>query len=218
MIIYKTLANRQLCEYSGSDKYINVSAVEIFNQIFNDSQSGIINTINNEPIRFTTKGATTNLHFITKDKILNKNYNTFFARGERELRYQLTRYVDDEKTIPGDLVIIYIDIIGSNCNINVEISSIYKYVLERKSRPDNRYRILIEYPQGTNNAQITTSQNTAAYLARFNIVVLPNSVTFGKSSTLFSTYMLNDCTADFIGVPYNINLECDYFNTIEEII
>ena len=38
MNIYRIVANRQLTEYSGSDKYINISSIDILNDVFRKFQ------------------------------------------------------------------------------------------------------------------------------------------------------------------------------------
>jgi hypothetical protein len=218
MYIFKTLANRQLTEYSGSDKYINVSSEDIFNNIFNNVLNGTILTINNKDIRQELKGSTTNIHFVTYDKILNKTHNTFLAKGTRELRYQLTRYIDSEKIIPGDIISIFIDYQETNCDIQIKSESLYKYVLERKSQSDHRYRLLIEQPNGSNNAGIIPLGSTNDFLSKFGIEKLDETTTFGRSQTQFTLYSFENCNKHFIGIPYDINLECDCFDNIEEIL
>lgn len=218
MIVFKILANRQLCEYSGSDKYINISKNETFQQVFTDILSSKISTINNKPICNEIKGKTTNLHFEITDIILNKSYKVFFANGTRELRLQLTKYVDSRKVIPGDIITLIIKISETNCNIHIKSESLYRYVLERKSKQIDKYRIFTEYPQGTNNAGITVSKYTDSHLQNFNVLNQNEVMRFGKSETEFSTYNLSECTSDYIGVPHNKNLEVDSFNDIEEII
>ncbi|MDX4062194.1 hypothetical protein Q6A90_07405 [Aliarcobacter skirrowii] len=218
MIIFKTVANRQLCEYSGSDKYINVTSEEIFNKIFDGILDGSITSINSTTVNVEAKGKTTNIHFTTVDKILNKEYDTFFAKGTRELRYQLTKYVHLEKIIPGDIISIFITENGSNYDISIKSESIYKYILERKSRADNRYRIMTEHPNGSNNAGIAPDEYTNEYLSKFGIKKLEETITFGKSPTEFTLYSSDNCNKTFIGVPYNTTLECDCFDKTEEII
>ncbi|RXI45767.1 hypothetical protein CRU99_03465 [Malaciobacter mytili] len=216
MITYKILANRQLTEYSGSDKYINVSSIDILNEVFDDIQSGKITTINSKNLKVEVKGKTTNIHFLTKDVILDTEYKTFFAKGSRELRYQLTNYVHDRHVIPGDIITILIEKDDTNCDIKIKSESIYKYVLERKSKGDNRYRLMIEHPTGTNNAGVTSNEFTNEYLSKFGIKKLDETATFGKSITEFTLYSLDGCDKNYIGVPY-MNFECDCFDNAEEI-
>ncbi|EIF51379.1 hypothetical protein [Sulfurovum sp. AR] len=142
----------------------------------------------------------------------------FFAKGSRELRYQLTKYVQLEQIIPGDIISIFIVEDGSNYNISIKSESIYKYILERKSRSDNRYRLMIEHPNSSNNAGIVPNEFTDVYLSKFGIDKLDETITFGKSSTQFTLYSLENCNKTFIGVPYDTTLECDCFDKAEEII
>lgn len=216
MNIYKILANRQLTEYSGSDKYINVSSIDIFSEIFDDIQSGKITTINSKDLKVEIKGKTTNIHFFTKDVILDNEYKTFLAKGSRELRYQLTNYVHERHVVPGDIITIAIEKNGTNCDVKIKSESIYKYVLERKSKSDVRYRLMIEHPNGSNNAGVTPNEFTNEYLSKFGIKKLDETTTFGKSSTKFTLYSLDGCNKEYIGVPY-MNFECDCFDNVEEI-
>jgi hypothetical protein len=216
--VFKILANRQLAEYSGSDKYINISKNTTFQNIFTSILNSDIKSINNKSIRQENKGQTKNLHFEIEDIILKKSYNVFFAKGSRELRLQLTKYVDSRKIIPGDLITVIIDINNQNCNIKIKSESLYRYMLERKSKKEDMYRIFTEYPQGQNNAGVTTSTYTSDYLKNFNIKNLNMLSRFGKSEIKFTTYSSKGCKLDYIGIPHNKDLQIDCFNDIKDIV
>jgi len=217
ILAFSILANRQLAGYAGSDKYINISSNEMLNTLFTSSLNSTVVTINNKDIRIETKGKTTNIHFTIVDKLLDQEYQSFFAKGDRELRLQLTNYVNSEKVIPGDIITLVIEDLNTNYNIYIKSESIYKYVLEKKAG-ENKYRILIEKPHETSNCGITTSEFTDAYLSKFNILKANEVMTFGKDKTEFNIYTLENCISKYIGVPYNINLQCDCFEDIEEIL
>lgn len=217
MSVFKILANRQLAGYAGSDKYINISSNEALARLFTSLLNGTVVTINKKEIRKETKGNTTNIHFTLIDKLLNQEYPSFFAKSDRELRFQLTNYVNSEKVIPGDIITLIVDISVNNCNINIKSDSIYKYVLEKKAG-ENKYRILIEQPHETSNCGITTSEFTDTYLSKFNILKSDEVMTFGKDKTEFNIYTLENCNSKYIGVPYNTYLQCDYFENIEETL
>ena len=218
MEVFKILANRQLAEYSGSDKYINISKNTTFQNIFTSILNSDIKSINNKSIRQENKGQTNNLHFEIEDIILKKSYNVFLAKGSRELRLQLTKYVDYRKIIPGDLITVIIDINNQNCNIKIKSESLYRYVLERKSKKEDMYRIFTEYPQGQNNAGVTTSTYTSDYLKNLNIENLNMLSRFGKSEIEFTTYNSKGCKLDYIGIPHNKDLQIDCFNDIKDIV
>lgn len=217
MNVYKVLANRQLAGYAGSDKYINISSNEVLNNLFASLLNGTVMAINNKEISIETKGKTTNIHFTIVDKLLNQEYKSFFAKGDRELRLQLTNYVNSKKVIPGDIITLIIEISGNNCNFYIKSDPIYKYVLEKKAGK-NKYRILIEKPHETSNCGITTSEFTDTYLSKFNILKSDEVMTFGKDKTEFNIYTLENCNSKYIGVPYNTDLQCDCFEDIEEIL
>lgn len=216
MEVLKFLANRQLAQYNSDDRNINISSKEIFQNIFQNILDNNILTINNQPIEIRNRGATNRIDFKIEDLVLNKLFIAYFARSPRELRLQLLEYVEERKIIPGDIIILYIETIGTNCNIRIKSDSLYKYVLERKSQRDVRYRIVIEYPDGTRNAQITTTNTTTDYLSFFNINVLDEVIEWGLTN--FTAYHKEDCASKYIGVPYDKSLLVDYFDNIEEIL
>lgn len=217
MLAFKILANRQLAGYAGSDKYINISSNEVLSNLFASLLNGTVLKINNKDIRIETKGKTTNIHFTIVDKLLDQEYKSFFAKSDRELRLQLTNYVNSEKVIPGDIITLIIELSDNNCNFYIKCDSIYKYVLEKKAG-ENKYRILIEQPHETSNCGITTSEYTDTYLSKFSILKSDEVMTFGKDKTEFNIYTLEDCDSKYIGVPYNTDLQCDCFEDIEEIL
>lgn len=216
MVTLKVIGNRQLAQYNSDDRNINVSNKRMFPDIFKDILSHVITTINNEPITIDVHGDTTTVDFTIIDKLLDKSYSSYFAKNPRELRLQLLEYVEDRKIIPGDIITIYIERSNSNCNIEIKSDSFYRYVLERKSQKDIRYRVFTEFPRGTNNAGITVSEYTDEYLDSFNIEKLDETVAFG--STEFTAYSLEGCTSKYIGVPHDKNLELNCFDDIEEIL
>jgi len=216
MIIFKVVANRQLAQYNSDDRNINVSSRNICQDIFQNILDDKITTINNEDVHVDTHGATKTINFNIKDKLLNKYFASYFSKSPRELRLQLLEYVEKRKIIPGDIITIYIEINNTNCDIQIKSDSIYRYVLERKSQRNIKYRIFIEFPNGTNNAGITDSKYTDEYLKLFNIEKLDEPIGFG--STEFTAYILSGCTSKYIGVPHNKNLKINSFDNIEEII
>ena len=216
MEVLKILANRQLAQYNSDDRNINVSSKEVFQNIFQNIVDKNILTINSQPISLTEHGATQRIDFQIQDLLLNELFPSYFAHSPRELRLQLLEYVEKRKIIPGDIIILYIEVVNTNCNIQIKSDSLYKYVLERKSKQDTRYRVMIEYPEGTRNAQITTTEFTTEYLSFFGIDNLEEEIEWGLTN--FTAYTRKDCTSKYIGVPYNKQLLVDYFDDIEEML
>jgi len=215
---YRILANRQLTGYAGGDKYINVSKNTECQTVFTSLISREITTINGQSITIEQKGGTTNIHFKIQDKLLNTQYDAFFALGTRELRLQLTNYINTEKIIPGDIMTIMCEQIDTDYKIYIKSERLYQYVLEKKSQHINKYRILIQYPKETANCGVTTSDNTEGYLSLFSIRKINETLTFGKDPANFDVYISENCEKKYIGVPFNTDLEIDCFNNIEEII
>lgn len=216
MEVLKFLANRQLAQYNSDDRNINVSSKEILQNLFQNILDKNILTINNQPINIKERGETKRIDFQIKDSLLNELFPAYFARSPRELRLQLLEYVEQRKIIPGDIIFLYVEIINTNCNIQIKSDTLYKYVLERKSKQDVRYRVMIEYPEGTRNAQITTTDTTPEYLSFFNINVLNEVIEWGLTN--FTAYRKEGYSGKYIGVPYNKSLTVDYFENIEEIL
>ena len=210
------MANRQLSQYNSDDRNINISSKEIFQEIFQYIIDKNITSINNQKISIKVRGATNRIDFLIKDLLLKKTFTAYLARSPRELRLQLLDYVEDRKIIPGDVITLFVEVIGSNCNIQIKSESLYLYVLERKSLSDRRYRVLIEHPDGIRNAQITTSDDTDSYLAFFNIIKSNEDINWG--STSFSAYIASSAKFKYIGVPYNKSLQLDYFDDIEDVL
>jgi hypothetical protein len=222
MTIIKVIANRQLTQYNSDDKNINVTKYNFMQELFENVYSNSDITLNNETVEITQNGDTRRIDFLIEDIILNKKYAVYFARSSRELRLQLRTYVVDREIIPGDVVTLYVEYEEDKNNVSLKIKSetIYKYVLERKTVNDSRYRVFIDLPENTNNAGITVTENTEEFLKKFNIEKTENQIPFGKGDkvVMFTGYTFNNCNTKYIGVPYNINLEPDCFDEIEEIL
>ena len=193
MEVLKILANRQLAQYNSDDRNINVSSKKVFQNIFQNILDKNILTINSQPISLIEHGATQRIDFQIQDLLLDELFPSYFARSPRELRLQLLEYVEKRKIIPGDIILLYIEITNTNCNIQIKSDSLYKYVLERKSKQDIRYRVMIEYPEGTRNAQITTTDSTMEYLSSFGINNLEEEIEWGLAS--FTAYTKTDCNS-----------------------
>jgi hypothetical protein len=218
--LVKTIANRQLTQYNSDDKNINVTKYDFIQELFEEVYNNPSITINNELVEIKQNGDTRRINFLIEDIILNKRYEVYFARSPRELRLQLRTYVVDREIIPGDIVTLYLEYNHNNYNFKIKSETIYKYVLERKSVTDNRYRVITDLPESTNNAGITVTENTEEYLKKFDVVRINEKIPFGKGEkiVMFDGYNFNNCNTKYIGIPYNFNLTPDCFDEIEEIL
>ncbi|MCT7642622.1 hypothetical protein [Aliarcobacter butzleri] len=220
MIVVRTIANRQLTQYNSDDKNINVTKYDFMQELFEEIYNNPSTTINNERVEVKQNGETRRIDFLIEDIILNKKYEVYFARSPRELRLQLRTYVVDREIIPGDIVTLYVEYEHNNYNLKIKSETIYKYVLERKTVEDNRYRVFIDKPENTNNAGITVTENTKDYLNKFGIKKTDEQIPFGKGEkvVMFDGYKFSNCNTKYIGVPYDFGLEVDCFDEIEEIL
>ena len=220
MFKMKIIANRQLSQYNSDDKNINISKHIFLKKLFEKIYSGNFSTINNESIDIKKNGKTRRIDFQIEDIILGNKYNVYFDYSPRELRLQLRTYVVDREIIPGDIITICVSEDKGNCIIKIKSKSIYKYVLERKTVTDPRYRVFIDLPENDNNAGITVTNKTEEYLKKFNIYKTSKKIPFGKEDkiVMFNGYYFEKCNTKYIGVPYQENLKIDFFNEIEEIL
>lgn len=222
MITIKTIANRQLTQYNSDDKNINVTKYDFIKELFEKVYTNKTITVNKESVIIKQNGDTKRIDFKIEDIILNKKHEVYLAMSPRELRLQLRTYVVDREIIPGDIVTLYIEYEEKENNYNLKIKSetIYKYVLERKTVTDNRYRVFIDLPESANNAGITVTKNTEEYLKKFGVVKINEKIPFGKGEkiVMFDGYNFNNCNTKYIGIPYDFNLTPDCFNEIEEIL
>lgn len=217
MYIYKVLANRQLAQYNSDDKNINVSSEKkyIFQTVIQNILDKKITSINHKELKIARNGETQAIAFTIEDIVLKESFSAYFAKSPRELRLQLKMYVENRKIIPGDVITIYIEVNEPNCNIKIKSDSMYRYVLERKSKTTAKYRIMTEFPESKNNAGITVSKYTNNYLKSFKIDKLEESIAFGKTD--FTAYSLDGIDTKYICVPHDKNLELNCFETIDGI-
>ncbi|WP_457744537.1 hypothetical protein [Sulfurimonas sp.] len=220
MSIYKLLVTRQLAGYSG-DLYINVDAIADFQALYAGIMSGSINNVNAVPPIADAAGLKVKFRII--DSILNKPYDVHIKKNVGNgtstgdgLRFTLTKYIKDMSITPSQFLVIYLVIDSNSCTLFLNANISYKYILE-KHKTEDLYRIIMdEVPDKYPNIE-RISDNTNAYLERFNIrCTADNSLKW--QSTNFMSYESENNTKKYIGVPYKPSLECDYFDKIEDII
>jgi len=220
MSIYKLLVSRQLAGYSG-DLYINVDAIADFHTLYDGIMDGAITNVNGKtPI---PDKAGLKVKFSIVDNILQKSYNVHIKNNVGNgintgdgLRFTLTTYIKDVSITPSQYLIISLFINSNNCKLFLNAHVAYKYILE-KHRTENLYRIIMdEVPLRYSNIErVSDTANT--YLENFNIFCTDDK-SLKWQSTNFMSYKIENTTKKYIGVPYELSLECDYFDKIEDVI
>lgn len=208
MYHHKIIADRKMCGYSGTDCYIDLKNVNNFKDIWSQINIDTITTINSEPI---VKDAGL-FKFNLIDNFTKKKYESNIADLGKSIRFRITNYSKDINLTPSNILYITMDINGSNCNLGIKLENLYKYILKKVPRTDDKYYLVEEHER---EETIVTFET---YLNEFELSLVGTSLPIGKSQLTYEMYTLNDCRKKYIGIPFDTNLEVDCFNEIEEIL
>ncbi|QCI27606.1 hypothetical protein [Caminibacter pacificus] len=216
----RVIANRQLCGWAGSDKYINVTNSKVFQKLWEKAKNGKITKINGSDIKIENKGGSSKVSCSIIDVVKGKTYEsksiylTLREQPNNELRFQLTSYVNDNNIMPRDIIEIFIIFDNQNCHIKIKIDYFFKYILEKypKKPEENLYRILID---NSPNGHDYINEN---FLNNFNISKTNEKGKFGNSKTEFTLFEVQGCGKQYIGVPYDGKLQLHCFDKLEEIL
>lgn len=211
MAIYKFLATRQLCAFSGSDKYINLNQKREVHNLYDSIQNGTITHVNSEVA--ISEPTSDIVRFKIKDRILNKSFDMHIKKQSDGLRFTLTNYVNYTKLVPGQVLSLDIQITGNSCEIFIEYKELYKYVLE-KHTSQNLYRIMSDNPPP---GFTTITDNTNEFLTNFEIIATNDNSHSWNGSRCYS-FRTDRYVRKYIGIPFSTELESDEFNRIEDIL
>jgi hypothetical protein len=211
LAIYKFLATRQLCAFSGSDKYINLNQNQEVHNLYDSIQNGTITHVNSEVA--ISEPTSDIVRFKIKDRILNKSFDMHIKKQNDGMRFTLTNYVNYIKMIPGQVLFLDIQLEPTSCDIFIEYKELYKYVLE-KHTTENLYHIWSDNPP---TGYTTITDNTDIFLSNFGIIATNDNSHVWSRKNSFS-YETNNYSLKYIGVPFSTELDCDEFNRIEDIL
>lgn len=208
------MATRLLAGFSGSDLYINLNSIDDVQNLYHSIMDGAITNVNSEPV--TPDHANARAYFTIIDPRLGKSFDMHIKKQSDGYWFRLTNYIKYQKTLPGNLILLNIDFFNTDCNISIQTSDLYKYVLERHPRERQYYRIISDNPPEN---RVTITQNTESYLEQFNIIATHNNSLKWSHDFCFS-YLAENFSKKYIGVPYSNDNEisCDEFDRVEEII
>ncbi|MCT7529511.1 hypothetical protein N5T79_10160 [Aliarcobacter cryaerophilus] len=210
MKIIKFIAHRQLT--FSSDLYVNLNSITEIHKLYDDIINGSISTVNHKTV--SKDISTEQTYFEIYDPILYKYYKMHIKKQKDGYWFRLTNYVNDQHILPGDLILINIEFIDSNCNISIQTRNFYKYVLLKHTK-EEVYKVLSDNP--LNDKLKTITENTNKYLENFSIIATnDNSLKWGSIKSY--SYKTDFFSKKYIGVPYSTNQLCDDFDKIEEII
>lgn len=211
MAVYKFLATRLLCGFSGSDKYINLNQNSDVRLLYDSIIDRSILTVNNS--NAVAEAANNIVRFELVDKKLDKTFSMHIKDQGDGLRFTITNYINYVKLTPGQLVSLVINFNGTNCDIFIQYEEIYKYILE-KHTSENLYHVCSDNSP-TNFRTITN--NTNSFLASFGIIAT-NDNSYKWSRNYCYGYTSTNYSKKFIGVPFSTNFGCKEFNRIEDIV
>lgn len=211
MAIYKFLATRQLCAFSGSDKYINLNQNQEVHNLYDSIQNGTITHVNSEVA--ISEPNNDIVRFKIKDRILNKSFDMHIKKQSDGMRFTLTNYVNYSKIVPGQVLSLDIQINGSLCEIFIEYKELYKYVLEKHTR-ENLYRIMSDNPP---TGFTTITDNTNEFLTNFEIIATNDNSNSWNGNRCHG-FTTDRYTSKYIGIPFSTELDCDEFDRIEDIL
>ncbi|WP_462102519.1 hypothetical protein [Campylobacter concisus] len=202
------MATRQLTGYSGNDLYINLTSINEITELFNKISNSSSFSVNNKETTYNSE--TESAYFRIFDPILNKYFEVHIKdnRHRDGLWFRLTKYIQYQKIIPGQFLVLNITINEHNAKISIYGLELYRYIMQKC---DNYYILMSDIDTGE-------SYNTIAgnYLKNFNI--LRTDTIIKRRYGSFFAYNTDRYSKKYIGVPYNTNLECDEFNGIGDII
>ena len=202
------MATRQLTGYSGRDLYINLTSINEITELFNKISNSSSFNVNNK--KTTYYGETKSAYFQIFDPILNKYFEAHIKdnRHRDGLWFRLTKYIQYQKIIPGQFLVLNITINEHNAKISIYGLEFYRYVMQKHN---DYYTLMLDIDSGESYDTIAES-----YLKNFNILRTDTIVKRGYGS--FIVYETDRYSKRYIGIPYNTNLECDEFNGIGDII
>ena len=202
------MATRQLTGYSGNDLYINLTSINEITELFNKISNSSSFSVNNKETTYNSE--TESAYFRIFDPILNKYFEVHIKdnRHRDGLWFRLTKYIQYQKIIPGQFLVLNITINEHNAKISIYGLELYRYIMQKC---DNYYILMSDIDTGE-------SYNTIAgnYLKNFNI--LRTDTIIKRRYGSFFAYNTDRYSKKYIGVPYNTNLECDEFNEIGDIV
>jgi len=202
------MATRQLTGYSGKDLYINLTSINEITELFNKISNSSSFTVNNKGATYNSE--TESAYFQIFDPILNKYFKAHIKdnRHRDGLWFRLTKYIQYQKIIPGQFLVLNITINEHNAKISIYGLELYRYIMQKC---DNYYILMSDIDTGESYNTIAES-----YLRNFNILRTDTIIKRGHGS--FFAYNTDRHSKKYIGVPYNTNLECDEFNEIGDIV
>ena len=202
------MATRQLTGYSGNDLYINLTSINEITELFNKISNSSSFSVNNKETTYDSE--TESAYFRIFDPILNKYFKVHIKdnRHRDGLWFRLTKYIQYQKIIPGQFLVLNITINEHNAKISIYGLELYRYIMQKC---DNYYILMSDIDTGENYNTIAEN-----YLKNFNI--LRTDTIIKRRHGSFFAYNTDRYSKKYIGVPYNTNLECDEFNEIGDIV
>lgn len=200
------MATRQLTGYSGKDLYINLGSNSDIVSLFNYIKGTRNYKIND---RNTSFDSNSNIAYFTiYEPLLDKKFDVHIKEQKDGLWFRLTKYIQYQKIIPGQFLVLNITINEHNAKISIYGLELYRYIMQKC---DNYYILMSDIATGE-------SYNTMAesYLRNFNILRTDTIIKRGHGS--FFAYNTDRHSKKYIGIPYNTNLECDEFNEIGDMV
>ncbi|EAJ6151353.1 two component transcriptional regulator [Campylobacter lari] len=202
------IATRQLTGYSGSDLYINLSSIDTIEKLFSKVSNSTAFTINDKKTSYDSRNRIA--YFEIFDPILEKYFQVHIKdnRHRDGLWFRLTNYIKYQKITPGQFLVLSLNINKCNAEISIYSLEFYRYILQKHEK----YYVLMSEINSNENYDIVAEN----YLANFNI--LRTDTFINKWHGSFITYKADSYSKKYIGIPYDINLKCDEFNEIGDII
>lgn len=175
------MATRQLTGYSGSDLYINLTSINEITELFNKISNSSSFNVNNKET--TYNGETKSAYFQIFDPILNKYFEAHIKdnRHRDGLWFRLTKYIQYQKIIPGQFLVLNITINEHNAKISIYGLELYRYIMHKC---DNYYILMSDIDTGESYNKIAES-----YLRNFNILRADTTIRRGHGS--FFAYNTN---------------------------
>ena len=209
MYTYSVISDRKLSrclnsegEQVGSDRYIDLSNIENFEEIWELLDLGTILTINGEePERVGDR-----FKFSIFDTVSNENYSANIAKmGNGKIRLRVGVYADAIKMRPGQIVTLGREDNGSDCILSIKTEWIHSYLFEKNTESD---KYILRSQSCTN---LNDENDFFEFIGKFGILQTGDTVTEGRDGAEYQTYSIEGCDSLYVGLPFDAHLALDCF-------
>lgn len=205
------IADRKMAGLTG-DQYIDLNLNNDFSELHGLLEDNSIQSINQHLVYKD------DAKWIIKivDYFTNEIYEANIVLFGNSTRFRIQNYANSTKLYAGEVVFLIMEINGTDCDLRIGTECLYKYTFKKYG--NNLFILLSE---GKHFSE-TINQEIEDYFITRNIIPTPNFVEIGKPikgiRRRHKLYQIDFGNTDFIGLPYDRDLNIDCFDDIEQEI